>query len=141
MGARFVRAAIVVAVSGIVVAAIIANRANRLQERVTVIEEDRRSEELEARGRANVHARLDPPGRPGSLVLSVTGDTPARDVVVKVGPASLLLGEPTPFSSIDPEQVVRLHLAITRDDFLRMRHGWFAYISGGRTIEALRRRI
>jgi hypothetical protein len=49
----------------------------------------RRSEEVEAQGRACLSARLDPPGRPDHLVISCSGSTSARDVVVEVEPATI----------------------------------------------------
>jgi hypothetical protein len=90
----------------------------RLQRQVTAIATAHRSEELEARGRADLHARLDPPGRPDYIVLSASGATSARDVVVEVEPRTILLeGEPMSFPSLEPGQEARMHLAITRDDF------------------------
>jgi hypothetical protein len=78
----------------------------------------RRAEEVEARRRADLSARLDPPGRPNYLVISCAGGTSARDVVVKLEPATILLeGEPMSFPSLVPGQEVRVHAAVTHDDF------------------------
>jgi hypothetical protein len=102
----------------IVVAAIIGIKGNRLQRRVTIIEEDRRAEEVEAQRRSDLYARLEPPGKPKYLVLSATGGPDARDVVVEVEPATILLeGEPKSFVSLEPGQEERVRIAITHDDF------------------------
>jgi hypothetical protein len=89
-----------------------------LQGRVTAIEVDRRAEEIEAQERADLSAHLDPPGRPNYLVISCAGGASARDVVVELEPATILLeGEPMSFPSLVPRQDVRVHVAVTSDDF------------------------
>jgi hypothetical protein len=110
--------AIVVAIIIGIVTAIISVRGNRLQRRVTIIEEDRRAEEVEAQRRADLHARLEPPGRPDYLVLSATGGTDARDVVVEVEPATILAdGTRMSFPSLEPGQQEHLRVFVTHDDF------------------------
>ena len=110
--------ALVLSGFAIVVSAAIGIAGYRLQRQVASIAKEKRLEEVEARLRADIGARLDPPGRPDYLVLSVTGATRARDVVVEVEPASILFeSEPTAFPSLGPNQDVRLHVAITSDDF------------------------
>jgi hypothetical protein len=63
---------------------ILARRQTDIQARVAAIEEARRAEEVEARGRARVTARFDP----SFLVLCLTNDGPAtaRGVTVEVRP-------------------------------------------------------
>jgi hypothetical protein len=110
--------ALVLSASAIAVSGTIGILGHRLQRRVTSIEVDRRSEEVDAQRRADLYARLDPPGRPDHLVISCAGGTSARDVVVEVEPATILLeGEPMSFPSLKLGQEVRIRAVITHDDF------------------------
>ena len=104
--------ALVLTALGIAVTGTIGFLAYRLQRA-------RRDEELDARGRADLSARLDPPVRPTHVVISSTGRTSARDVVVEVEPLTILFGEgkPTSFPSLEPGQEERMHIVITHDDF------------------------
>jgi hypothetical protein len=76
---------------------ILARRQTDIQARVAAIEEARRAEEVEARGRARVTARFDP----AFLVLCLTNDGPAtaRGVTVEVRPIGD--GEPPPLDLRD----------------------------------------
>jgi hypothetical protein len=77
-------------------------------------------DEPHSRKAADLDARLDPLGRAQYpvLVISASGDTGARDVVVVLEPATVLLsGEPTSFGAIEPQHDVHMRLAITHDDF------------------------
>jgi len=110
--------ALVLSGLAIVVSGTIGVLGYRLQRQVTGIAKVHRSEELEARKRADLSARLDPPGRPDYLVLSTTGGTKATDVTFEVEPEMILFqGEPTSFPSLEPGQEQRVHVAITSDDF------------------------
>jgi hypothetical protein len=89
-----------------------------LQRRVAVIERERRGEELEARGRAEIAARFDPPGNPNYLVLINEGAATAHDVALELHPATILLhGEPRSFQWIESGQEVHVRVSFTRDDF------------------------
>jgi hypothetical protein len=110
--------ALVLSGLAIVVSGTIGVLGYRLQRQVTGIAKVHRSEELEARKRADLIARLDPPGRPKYLVLSTTGGTRATDVTVEVEPETILFqGEPTSFLALEPGQEQRVHVGITADDF------------------------
>jgi len=81
--------ALILSAAAIAVSGTIGILGYRLQRRVTAIAEDRRSEEVESQRRANLNAHFDSPVRPCRLVLSASGGSSARDVVVQLEPATI----------------------------------------------------
>jgi hypothetical protein len=119
-----------IALAALIISVVVARRQTAIQARVAAIEEARRAEEVEARGRARVRAELDL----GWEVLSLTNEGPAaaRGVTVEVTPvgdgeAPRIDLVPLPVD-LRPGQRMRFHAALAPTDrrarMTRVTVGW-----------------
>ena len=118
-------AAIALGVSALalIVSGLLAWRQNRLQARLTAIEEERRGEEVEARQHAGVTLRIPQP-RIGKGDLVLTNEGPAAAWSVTIGVSSAVEGKQPPFISrrdqppvdLQPGQSMHFDMAVAMGD-------------------------